>query len=341
MQAGLIIVHSDFSLVHTLTEYTLSLSIVSLNARGLRENVKRKALFLFAKQQKSDFYFFQESHSVVNDTLFWKSQWGNEIWFSHGTERSAGAAILKYCFNGSILHSESDLEGHYLILIINIDNFIVLLANVYGYNSKTGNDFLFDVLETRILYWISRYPNILLIIGGDFNIALNGLLDRWPPSSEKAPSNLITFMQGLNLIDIWREKNDNTKLYTWSNKAETSMSRIDLWLVSSCLDRRNITRNIVTTPLTDHKAVVLQVSLNSNIQFFRSSYWKLNNSLLKHETVNEMVQKLINHFWTGAGAENNYVQNWELLKFEVAKFMRKFGATCNHQNNHSYTNSTG
>ncbi len=107
---------------------------------------------------------------MVNDTLFWKSQWGNELWFSHGTERSAGAAILKYCFSGSILHSESDLEGHYLILIINSDNFIVLLANVYGYNSKTGNDFLFDVLETHILYWISRYPNILLLIGGDFNL---------------------------------------------------------------------------------------------------------------------------------------------------------------------------
>ena len=44
------------------TLLTLSLSVFSLNARGLGENIKRKALFLFAKQQKSDFCFFQESY---------------------------------------------------------------------------------------------------------------------------------------------------------------------------------------------------------------------------------------------------------------------------------------
>lgn len=41
----------------------MSFSIFSLNARGLRNNIKRKALFLFAKQLKTDFVFFQESHS--------------------------------------------------------------------------------------------------------------------------------------------------------------------------------------------------------------------------------------------------------------------------------------
>lgn len=36
----------------------MSFSLITLNVRGLRLNVKRKALFLFAKQQKSDFCFF-------------------------------------------------------------------------------------------------------------------------------------------------------------------------------------------------------------------------------------------------------------------------------------------
>ncbi len=68
----------------------MSFSLITLNARALRLNVNHKALFLFAKQQKSHFCFFQEVHSTHNDVSFWKAQWGNGIWFAHGSEHSAG-----------------------------------------------------------------------------------------------------------------------------------------------------------------------------------------------------------------------------------------------------------
>jgi len=94
------------------------LSIVSLNARGLRNSVKRKALFLFAKQFKSDFTYFQESHSNEDDFNFWRSQWGNTIWLSHGTERSAGVASLNNRFNGNVLTTQCDPDGHFICQII-------------------------------------------------------------------------------------------------------------------------------------------------------------------------------------------------------------------------------
>lgn len=166
-----------------------------------------------------------------------------------------------------------------------MDNNIILLANLYGYNSKSDNVFLFDVLESRFLHWLSKYPNALILVGGDFNIALHGSLDRWPPNNSSA-SNLMLFMQKFHLVDIWRKKNPNINYYTWSNKACTSMSRIDYWLVSDCLDGNNITVNIITTPLTDHRAVSLQVAFMSKIiRSFRGAYWKLNNSVLKHDLV--------------------------------------------------------
>lgn len=159
----------------------MSFSAFSLNARGLRQNIKRKALFLFANQQKTDFSFFQETHSVKNDAQLWKAQWGNDIWLSHGSERAAGIAILKNSFIGDTLHSEDDPKGHFFILIINIYDTIILLVNLYGYNSKYENDTLLDVLESRFLHWLSKYPNAMIVLGGDFNIALDGLQDRWPP----------------------------------------------------------------------------------------------------------------------------------------------------------------
>ena len=79
------------------------------------------------------------------------------------------------------------------------------------------------------------------------------------------------------------KKNPNIKLYMWNNKAYISMSCIDYWLVSHCSDRNNIIANIITTPL-DNRAVSLQVSFRSDsIYIFRGSYWKLNNTILKHD----------------------------------------------------------
>ncbi len=87
--------------------------------------------------------------------------------------RSAGVTVLNN-FNGVILHSESDPNGHFVILILNVNNNIIRLASLYGYNSKPEDDFLFDALESGFLHGLSKYPKALLFVGGDFNIALNG-----------------------------------------------------------------------------------------------------------------------------------------------------------------------
>ncbi len=58
-----------------------SFSCISLNARGLRNSIKRKAFYLFCKNKNSD-------------VKFWTSQRGHKIIFSHASTHSAGVAIL-------------------------------------------------------------------------------------------------------------------------------------------------------------------------------------------------------------------------------------------------------
>lgn len=97
------------------------LSFNSLNARGLKDNVKRKATFLFCKNQKAHMTFLQETHSCADNDSFWNNQWGDKILFSHGSNRSAGVAI---CFNncpGNIVTFQADVEGHWLIAVLNIE----------------------------------------------------------------------------------------------------------------------------------------------------------------------------------------------------------------------------
>lgn len=207
----------------------MSLSFVSLNARGLSCNIKRKALFVFTKNLKTDFVFFQESHSTVQDVNFWRSQWGNAIWASHASEHSAGVCTLLNHFSGGILHSDSDPMGHYLLLVIEFNSQCskIILLNFYGYNSKSDNESLLDCVEERLLVWLGKYPDSLIIMGGHFNTVLDNTLDRWPPRLPTSRNYLNEFMDRFELVDIWREY----FLLKYHIHGKTKQAHINLFLI--------------------------------------------------------------------------------------------------------------
>lgn len=121
-----------------------SVSFLSVNARGLRDLAKRKSIFLFCKGKNAQFNFLQETHSKEEDTTFWSQQWGDKMYLSHGTSKSAGVAILLKNVPGQIIHNIADKHGHWLILIVTIDHMKVILVNVYGYNNIGDNKRLLD-----------------------------------------------------------------------------------------------------------------------------------------------------------------------------------------------------
>lgn len=72
----------------------MSVCVLSVNARGIRNQLKRKCLFLYCHNGNADFYFIQETHASEADVTFWRSLWGKNMWFSFGSNRSAGVTIL-------------------------------------------------------------------------------------------------------------------------------------------------------------------------------------------------------------------------------------------------------
>ena len=72
-----------------------SLSILSLNVRGICDIVKRKALFLFCKGSDVDIILLQKIHSSELDAKFWINQWGNLIYLSHRSIHSADYSLKK------------------------------------------------------------------------------------------------------------------------------------------------------------------------------------------------------------------------------------------------------
>ena len=184
-----------------------------------------------------------------------------------------------------------------------------------------------DTIEDKISYWLNKYPYASLVVEGDFNIEMNNMLDKWPPRRSGSRNSVLScLMDKFDLVDVWREQFPNDRQYTWSNKDCSRQSRIDYWLVSRCLMRNNISVNISNTPLTYHKAIYLSITLSSDQSSGpKASFWKRNSSLSEHDQVKQRVKELIANFWIKADSQKACGTNWELLKYELGKFLRRFG----------------
>ena len=62
----------------------MSLQLISLNTRGLRDALKRKTVFNYYRE-RANLICLQETHSTAQDEVIWQSEWGGKIYYSHGT----------------------------------------------------------------------------------------------------------------------------------------------------------------------------------------------------------------------------------------------------------------
>jgi len=108
----------------------------------------------------------QETHSYVDDITFWCKQWGDEAYFSHGTSKSAGVAILLNNFKGQIVSHKADEFGHWLILIINIDGLKFIIVNLYGNNIRRENQNLIEQIGLHLDNLKLTHSTDNIIIGG-------------------------------------------------------------------------------------------------------------------------------------------------------------------------------
>ncbi len=90
------------------------------------------------------------------DENFWKTQWGNAVLYSHGSNHSAGVAILIHKFKGDILKVVGSDDGRWILTLIKLDNYFLILCNIYGYNSHPSliNNFsLISLLKLNNYFW--------------------------------------------------------------------------------------------------------------------------------------------------------------------------------------------
>lgn len=230
----------------------------------------------------------------MEDERFWRSQWGDNIIFSHGTSHSAGTAFLFNNCPGKICFTRSDNLGHWLLIVLSIDNTLIIMGNIYGFNSVAQNKNLLRNITEEIHVLKKSFSTDNVILGGDFNMCYDDWLDRHPSkfSSHYYNPVLVDLCDYENLLDPWRYSNLTTKQYSWFKSDLSCKSRIDFWLISSHIQNFVHGSLISAAPLADHCSVSLELKSPASTQLNRG-YWKFNTSLLDNKLFCKGVGKII------------------------------------------------
>ena len=115
----------------------MSLKILSLNTRGLRDVLKRRAIFNYYRS-RAEFICLQETHSNEKDMVIWKAEWGGDILFVHGTTQARGVCVLMpKGAEKEVKEVEQDKCGRIIKFKIKWNNELFSICNIYAPNKDS------------------------------------------------------------------------------------------------------------------------------------------------------------------------------------------------------------
>ena len=267
-------------------------NICTLNCRGLGDYRKRRDVFHYLRNSAFHIYMLQDIHCGPNKVNVFRNAWGTDILIAPYTGNARGVAILTKGIKFKVCASFSDPGGNYIIakVIIN-DTQKIILANIYGPNED--NPAFYEELGN--IFQEIEDDDTPVIIGGDFNLTLNGTLDTKNYVGEnntRARDMLLRLMDTNGWIDIFRERNGDDRRFTWRNTGPViKQGRLDFFIISRGLIPFVLEENIVSGYRTDHSMVTLKIDILKQAR--GKGFFKINNSLLQHEDFSAVIRKVI------------------------------------------------
>ena len=198
-----------------------TLSVSSLNCRGLGNRQKRKQIFDFFHQTAADIILLQETHTTIASARRYRSEWKrlsskHTSYWNSATSLSCGVAILvadktateyvdlRQCPNGRTLTLKAKIKGNNIQLL-----------NIYAPTVPEARPQYFENLAQF------TFPDATMIAGGDFNMVENVDLDRSggtiTTAHTKGLEQLRIFQKQQAITDAWRDKNPTFHQYSWSS----------------------------------------------------------------------------------------------------------------------------
>lgn len=217
-----------------------------------------------------------------------RTKWIGQIFHSKFPVKNRGAAIIirkTIPFLASKIIS--DPRGRYVIATGKLYNKPVSLASVYAPNIDD---------EAFITSFFTALPNMdshKLIIGGDFNLVLDPIIDRSsqkPSNISKSTKAIHALMNTYKLFDPFRVLSPNTRKYSYFSPVHHSFSRIDFFLIDYAYLTNIKHCDYEAIVLSDHSPVSFHIEMGHDLT---TKKWWFNNALLSDDKVIEELQKQI------------------------------------------------
>lgn len=299
----------------------MGVKFYSQNVRGLNNKIKRRMVFKNFRRLKADIICLQETYCTNENERFWSAEWGARAFYANGTSNSRGVAVL-FRKNSSIkvLNVDKDENGRFLIITIKLYGKEIVISNIYAPNEDCPEFF------STLIRHLNRASSPEWLIGGDFNLVLNAILDRKTfavnRSHKRAHEMLSSIMKEFELCDIWRHFNPEVKRYT-CHKSVNCASRIDFFLLTSTLVSRVERVDIIPSATSDHSILFLDISMEEEKR--GRGLWRLNTRWLQNDDYKKLIQDSIDQVVIKNAKENlDPLMNWEMIKNEITGQTIKF-----------------
>ncbi|CAM2097659.1 unnamed protein product [Caretta caretta] len=221
-----------------------------------------------------------ETHTDPAAEASWRLEWGDRVYFSHLTVRTAGVATLfSLDLRPEVLGVTEAVPGRLLHLRVHLEGLVVNLVNVYAPTS--GPEWL-RFFQQASAFLSTLDPHECLVLGGDFNTTLVEWDSLGPEQCPAAVDVLQEIVDHHSLVDVWRDHHpDDVSTFTFVQvEARRSRhSRLDRIYLSRFHLSQAHSSSIRPAPFSDHHLATVTVSLCAERPGL--AYWHFNNSLLE------------------------------------------------------------
>jgi len=270
------------------------ITVMTYNIRGLKDKLKLKRVLNKCSRALSEcadtFILLQETHldRVENERIkfLWRQGYGT----SPAIGRQGGTLSL-FSNTWELIKTINDENGRLCLTVVQKNGRRLGLCNIYAPNDH-DIDF-FTMVYDRLFEIKNEYPDIDLVMGGDFNLVL-GQGDSQNRSSNNAERRSRKFIQEqnnlLNLRDSYRINNKSGG-FTWSRGS--CMSRLDLILIEKDLASLEVNTKLEWGfDISDHAMLITTFRVKSILQKGKGLI-KINASVLENQhSLNEVKNEL-------------------------------------------------
>lgn len=268
----------------------MTITCLSINARGLNHPAKRFSLWKEANKQKADILCVQETHFQLNNTPYCAHKDYPYLYMACTPHHKKGGVLLASKNSLSFQPKDIVLDegGRYIIATGDINSKPYTIVTLYAPNSHQIR------FIKKVLYKANfmKYGNLLIC--GDFNATPDPFLDTSSDKSKGALS-LQSLLHKEELFDTWRCLHANKRDYTFFSSRHCSYSRIDLFLADKWLLQNVETTRIHDITWSDHAAISMSVAERGVSS--SPSIWCCNTRIFQEPQYHKTISQHLKHFF--------------------------------------------